>query len=879
MKILFSMRHPGALRNFSSTLRELASRGHDIHLSFVMQDKLDGGKMLWELTHTHPNITYTEAPRKTPLRFWLTISRDVRFWVDSIRYMGPEFKDAPKLAERGKLRVPKPIAWLTEKIFGGSAAGRRLLTRMLLYVERAIPPDAWVVSQIAAVNPDLVLVTPLVDLGSDQVDVVKAAISLGLPTGLCVHSWDNLTTKGLIRILPDKVFVWNEGQRREAVAMHDVRGEDVVVTGAPVYDQWFERSPSTTRQEFCAKVGLRADRPFFLYLCSSGFIAPNEIDFIIEWIGALRSAPDPRLREVGLLIRPHPQNVQPWHRFDDHAFENVTVWPRGGADPVDAQRKNDYYDSLYHSMGAVGINTSAQVEAGVVGRPVFTIRSDQHSATQEGTLHFEYLLSYGGGLLHDAKSFDEHVAQLSKAFDRTDADAAGLRSFVEAFVRPNGLTRPATPQLADAIEALGGRGKRPAPQASLGLLITRGLLYPVTIVMKGVRQIARMSRKRERNLRPLTAIGFLLRPVFALLDLVFSWKPAKTLVKRYIVPRVLPRMMSIDAPSEETVAIPRIIHKLSRSEKPIIVGPWLSEVGFEVLYWIPFLNWAKTYRVFDTDRLVVVSRGGVSDWYKGITNRYIELFDFFSPDEFRRLNDQRITEGKQKQRMMTEFDRQILKLVEVSLETREVDVLHPMYMYRLFYRFWKSQASVNLVESFSLFQPMPAIESVNVKASLPSEYVAVRFYFNDSFPDTNENRAFVATLLARLTESTEVVLLNPNMRIDDHWDLEYGGVSSRLHTIKDLMSPRNNLAVQTAVISGARAYIGTYGGLSYVAPFYGVDSLALYSNPDGFSMHHLELALRVFANMKQGAFTALDVRSLDLVGLAAGAKQRSGLLV
>jgi hypothetical protein len=397
--------------------------------------------------------------------------------------------------------------------------------------------------------------------------------------------------------------------------------------------------------------------------------------------------------------------------------------------------------------------------------------------------------------------------------------------------------------------------------------------------MKAARQMARMSRKRERNLRPLSFAGFLLRPFFWLLDLIFAWKPAKTMVKRYIVPRVLPRMMSIDAPSEETVAIPRIIHKLSRSEKPIIVGPWLSEVGFEVLYWIPFLNWAKTYRVFDPERLVVVSRGGVSDWYKGISKRYIELFDFFSPDEFRRLNEQRITEGKQKQRAMTEFDRQILKLVEVSLETREVEILHPMYMYRLFYRFWKSQASVNLVESFSLFQPMPAIETVNVKNDLPGDYVAVRFYFNDSFPDTNENRAFVASLLARLTESTDVVLLNPNMRVDDHWDLEYGAVSSRLHTITHLMSPRNNLAVQTAVISGARAYIGTYGGLSYVAPFYGVDSLALYSNPDGFAMHHLELALRVFANMKQGAFTALDVRSLDLVGLAAGAKQRSGQLV
>ena len=26
------------------------------------------------------------------------------------------------------------------------------------------------------------------------------------------------------------------------------------------------------------------------------------------------------------------------------------------------------------------------------------------------------------------------------------------------------------------------------------------------------------------------------------------------------------------------------------SDLPIVMGPWISEVGFELLYWIPFLN-------------------------------------------------------------------------------------------------------------------------------------------------------------------------------------------------------------------------------------------------------------------------------------------------
>ena len=52
MKILFSMRHAGALRNFASTIRRLAERGHHLHLAFVMPDKFGAESLVWDLTAT-----------------------------------------------------------------------------------------------------------------------------------------------------------------------------------------------------------------------------------------------------------------------------------------------------------------------------------------------------------------------------------------------------------------------------------------------------------------------------------------------------------------------------------------------------------------------------------------------------------------------------------------------------------------------------------------------------------------------------------------------------------------------------------------------------------------------------------------------------------
>ena len=875
MKILFSMRHPGALRNYTSTLKELARRGHQIHLAFMMQDKLGDGRLLWELTNDHPEITYLELGKKTPWRFWLGLARVLRFTTDYVRYLTPEYADATALRDRAGLRIPRAVRlFFRLPIFrtrmGGAAAAATLRT-----IERALPLDRWIRDIVASQNPDVVLITPLVDLGSDQVDYVKAARALGIRSGLCVHSWDNLTNKGLIRVLPDRVFVWNEAQKREAVAMHRVKPEDVGVTGAPVYDQWFERRPSTSRQEFCNKIGLSPDKPFFLYLCSSQFIAPDEAEFVAEWIRAVRSAPDPRVREAGILIRPHPENLQPWQRFDFDEFPGVSLWPRGGANPIDASSKNDYFDSLYHSVAAIGVNTSAQIEAGVVGRPVFSIRVAKYAGTQEGTLHFHYLLKEGGGLLHMADTLDEHAQALSTALDRTPEDARRLRAFVEAFVRPGGFDVPATPILADRIEELARMPRRKPERLPLWLYPVRALLYPIAWVMKTVRTISRISKKREKRLQPLSFGGWFWKRFFWVLDWIFKLPPMKRFAKRYIVPRVVPQMGDSNAPTEEMVAIPRMLQKMARSEKPIIVGPWLSEVGFELLYWIPFLNWVKTYRHFDPERLIVVSRGGVGSWYKDIGATYVDLFDFYTPEQFRAKNEQRLAEAKQKHLLMSQFDREILKVVYQHIGSKGLETLHPMYMYRLFYPFWKQQMSIGLVDEFASFQRLPSIDTSDIAARVPRDYIAVRFYFNESFPDTEENKLFVTSLLDTLTETNDVVLLNPDLHIDDHWDLKPGR-NPRIFTVDDLMKPENNLAIQTKVISRARAFVGTYGGLSYLAPLYGVTSLAFYSHRERFNVQHLELARRVFGRFKRGSYVVLDTSDLSVLGLALG-EQRGPL--
>jgi hypothetical protein len=374
---------------------------------------------------------------------------------------------------------------------------RRLLDRLLHLAERALPGDPQVDAFVAQHAPDLVLLTPLVMFNSPQVDYVKAARTLGIPCALCVASWDNLTNKGQMRELPDRVIVWNEAQAEEAVTLHGMPRRRVVVTGAQSFDHWFAMQPSRTREAFMRERGLDPESDLILYLCSSTSISPNEIAFIRDWHDAVRKSRDPRVARAAILVRPHPMNKQPWEQLDALALANFCVWPRNTLDSFNAQGRRDYFDSVHHAAVVVGLNTSGQVEAGLQGKPVLTLLSPDLPDTMHGTtdtIHFRHLLEFNGGLLHVARSLDEHLDHLARAIAGAPDMVERSRRFTEAFIRPHGIGRPATPILADAIRALFALRPR---QPMLDRMFLAPVVRPLLRRLVARRQ-ARLEEARQR---------------------------------------------------------------------------------------------------------------------------------------------------------------------------------------------------------------------------------------------------------------------------------------------------------------------------------------------------------------------------------------------
>jgi hypothetical protein len=298
---------------------------------------------------------------------------------------------------------------------------------------------------------------------------------------------------------------------------------------------------------------------------------------------------------------------------------------------------------------------------------------------------------------------------------------------------------------------------------------------------------------------------------------------------------------------------------------PVVAGPWLGEVGYEALYWLPFLRWVQDRYRLAPGRLIAVSRGGVDEWYRPIASRYVDLFDLLSPAELAARNEARQAAhegGGRKQSRRSDLDDWILQRVAVQVNER-VGLLHPSLMFRLFREVWQGNLPLDFLFTRATFAPMPPPPRPAVPG-LPQRYVAVKFYNGASLPDDADTREALRQLIEAAAGTGPVVALDTGLAIDDHRDLLFddraGVISARAW-----MTPRTNLGVQTALIAQSSYFLGTCGGLAWLAPFLNVPTVAVYAD-DVFLRPHLTVETLATRRVPAAEFTTVDLRALRHLG-------------
>jgi hypothetical protein len=278
------------------------------------------------------------------------------------------------------------------------------------------------------------------------------------------------------------------------------------------------------------------------------------------------------------------------------------------------------------------------------------------------------------------------------------------------------------------------------------------------------------------------------------------------------------------------------VARAARRGRRLLVGPFLGEVGFELLYWIPVVRRLLAELGVSPERVTVLTRGGAGGWYRDCAEQSIDILDLIPPDRYlEELVERRRRGGDAKQFFPDRLDSW---LTDQAIErTGDATVVHPLLMFSRMRFVLEGLEPPERATALADYGPL-ARDEHPLPPACPAEYVAVKLYFSESFPDEAASRELAAQLLEGLAEESDIVVLTSGRQLDEH--REWVPAGRRVHDSSAWVTPQNNLAVQTAVVGRARAFVSTYGGFSYLGPMLGVPTLAVHTR-EAFSRVHLDV--------------------------------------
>lgn len=447
-KILFVIRSGDIFPYFKSIIAALIEEGYAVRYLFDRKwsDIAETEDLLSRFKSEYPKFEYGPALQRND--WWRKILYHTRELSGYRMYLRSE--QSPFYERRWLTYLPRTFQYLfTYKFF-------RLLLKsaiagwFLRLFEKAAPAGKKISDQIRDFAPDAVVCNPThARSSSADLEYLKAARALGIPTVIPVAGWDNLTTKGFMTVKPDLLLAWNHAHLKEAKNWHGIPEDRIKTIGAPLFDEWFAHDqPSVTRQEFCRQYGLRESDPIFLYLGSSSNMAENEVWLVERLHSVLRNSKNEKLNRTQFLVRPHPANYLNYAKIKT---PGIIVAPKGAL-PKSKEVIQSFYDAVYYATAAIGINSSSMLMAIMAGKPVITVLTDKYRKTQEETQHFRQLMQ--DDVLDWASTDHEFVKTIERLLQGNDFRRNRRQKFVQEFLRPRGLSAVSGREAAQEIIAL-----------------------------------------------------------------------------------------------------------------------------------------------------------------------------------------------------------------------------------------------------------------------------------------------------------------------------------------------------------------------------------------------------------------------------------------
>lgn len=256
--------------------------------------------------------------------------------------------------------------------------GARPVVALLRFLDPIILRSKRFTEVLEKYTPDIVFLTDL----QNEMDVrlLHEAKKRNIKTVGMLRSWDNVSSKGLLRAIPEVVLVHNDILRNGLITQNHVTPSRVVKVGIPHYDLYFNPHP-TDRKTFFNTMGLELEKPLVLFApIGDRYIRDNHVDLVaLEELSAL---------DANVLVRLPPMDVVNLHGFKSrraHVVIQTTgtrSWKKGrgdGASKLNEVAREDeqtLIDSLYYADVVVTGMSTVAIDASAFLKPIVLMSFD-----------------------------------------------------------------------------------------------------------------------------------------------------------------------------------------------------------------------------------------------------------------------------------------------------------------------------------------------------------------------------------------------------------------------------------------------------------------------------------------------------------------------
>jgi hypothetical protein len=265
----------------------------------------------------------------------------------------------------------------------------------------------------------------------DQV-LLNAAKKNNVRTVGMPGSWDHFGRQ-YMPFKSDKLLVWGEQLKEEAIKYQFYKGDNIIVTGAPHFDQYVNNDNIKERKDFFNEIGFDSDTKLIFFGTGGSYYKDSYdiIDMLVKWIDE-KAFGD----KTALIVRPYPGAKHEEGKFDCfrnhpkvHFFEGNNWTSFAGF--------KAFINYLYYSDVIINVYSSISLEGAVMNRSVININFDGYQNRKAGETvkrfenltHFSYLTKTKG--VYNANSKEGLKNSIKEYFNNPKKDEVERRKLVE----------------------------------------------------------------------------------------------------------------------------------------------------------------------------------------------------------------------------------------------------------------------------------------------------------------------------------------------------------------------------------------------------------------------------------------------------------------